>query len=240
MTSAGLIKNKSLIPFNNHIFFSFLLLMLALCGCNQNTLFEKNTTIYNALWNKFEIISFDVNIEDTSAKYNFFINVRNKTDYDYANLYLFMNTKYPSGDIEIISVQDANANGSKYFKINAKVTLNSAGPCPERMHIFFNYPEQNFVSQPPEYITKDCKTCVSKESCPILFPEEAIIASHTFEGTEEVQKYVNEEKGIFSLASEKEKSWLVTWDSPFSSYYYEVEISKNASVLGIKKIPKED
>ncbi len=151
-----------------------------------------------------------------------------------------LKSKYPSGDIEIISVQDANANGSKYFKINAKVTLNSAGPCPERMHIFFNYPEQNFVSQPPEYITKDCKTCVSKESCPILFPEEAIIASHTFEGTEEVQKYVNEEKGIFSLASEKEKSWLVTWDSPFSSYYYEVEISKNASVLGIKKIPKED
>lgn len=151
-----------------------------------------------------------------------------------------LKSKYPSGDIEIISVQDANANGSKYFKINAKVTLNSAGPCPERMHIFFNYPEQNFVSQPPEYVTKDCKTCVSKESCPILFPEEAIIASHTFEGTEEVQKYVNEEKGIFSLASEKEKSWLVTWDSPFSSYYYEVEISKNASVLGIKKIPKED
>jgi hypothetical protein len=151
-----------------------------------------------------------------------------------------LKTKYPTGDIEIISVQEMNSNGSKYFKINAKVTLNSAGPCPERMHIFFNYPEQNFVSQPPEYITKDCKICVSKLNCPVLFSEEAIIASHTFDGTEEVQKYVNEEKGVFSLANEKEKSWVVTWDSPFSGYYYEVEISKNASVLGIKKIKKSD
>lgn len=116
MTSAGSIKNKSLIPFNNHIFFSFLLLILSLCGCNQNTLFEKNVTIYNALWNKFEIISFDVNIEDTAAKYNFFINVRNKTDYDYANLYLFMNTKYPSGDISRDTIECFLAdNNGKWF-----------------------------------------------------------------------------------------------------------------------------
>lgn len=151
-----------------------------------------------------------------------------------------LKNKYPEGDISIISVQEMNTNGSKYFKINAKVTLNSAGPCPERMHIFFNYPEQNFVSQPPEHITKDCKICVSNENCPVLFPEEAIIASHTFSGTEDVQKYVNEEKGIFSLASERDKSWIVTWDSPFSMYYYEVEISKNASVLGVKKLLKGD
>ncbi len=118
MTSAGSIKNKSFISFKKQVFFSSMLLMLSLYGCHQNTLFEKNTTIYNALWNKFEIISFDVNIEDTAAKYNFFINVRNKTDYDYANLYLFMNTKYPSGDISRDTIECilADKNGKWFGK----------------------------------------------------------------------------------------------------------------------------
>lgn len=116
MTSAGSIKNKSFIPFKKQVFFSSMLLMLSLYSCHQNTLFEKNITIYNALWNKFEIISFDVNIEDTAAKYNFFINVRNKTDYDFANLYLFMNTKYPSGDISRDTIECTLAdNNGKWF-----------------------------------------------------------------------------------------------------------------------------
>ncbi|OQA01943.1 MAG: Gliding motility lipoprotein GldH precursor [Bacteroidetes bacterium ADurb.Bin408] len=85
-------------------------------GCSHPPLFEKNTTICNALWSKYEIISFDVNIEDTTAKYNFFINVRNKTDYDYANLYLFMNTKYPSGDIARDTIECLLAdNNGKWF-----------------------------------------------------------------------------------------------------------------------------
>ena len=82
-----------------------------------------------------------------------------------------------------------NEHGQKYFEVKAKVTENPETKCPGRKHIFYNYPAQNFVPQPPEVITSNCAVCV-QGICTIAFPEEAVIASHTFAGTEAVQDYL--------------------------------------------------
>ncbi|MBI2079342.1 hypothetical protein HYT84_01135 [Candidatus Micrarchaeota archaeon] len=147
--------------------------------------------------------------------------------------------RYPNADIEIIGIEDKTNNDSeKYFEIKAKVTKNSASPCPERTHIYYNYPEQNFISQPPDHITKDCKVC-KEDKCVIGFSEEAIIASHTLPGTEDVDSYIKTYKGSVPTAFETGKGWVVKWDSDLSAYFYEVTLSKDGKIVGKEKLKKE-
>jgi len=149
-----------------------------------------------------------------------------------------LHSKYPGADIEIISVQKMiNEGGSQYFEIKAKVTKNQYGPCPERMHLFYNYPVQNFVPRQPEIITADCMVCTDP-NCILVFPEEAIIASHVFKGTEAVNAYLKAHPDTKAEVSESATGWVVTWNSPDSDYYYVVEILKNNSVGFIKKVDK--
>ena len=46
-----------------------------------------------------EKLNFRIKISDTHARYNMFINVRNKEDYSFSNLYLFMQMTFPDGRI---------------------------------------------------------------------------------------------------------------------------------------------
>ncbi|MFH1470671.1 MAG: hypothetical protein ABIF01_02900 [Candidatus Micrarchaeota archaeon] len=96
--------------------------------------------------------------------------------------------KYPEGDIEVLST---NFSAGSY-KIKVKATLNASFPCPERIHLYYDYPAQQFATGLPEHITKDCKVCINVPDCVLIFPEEALIASHTFPGTEEIAQFLQE------------------------------------------------
>jgi hypothetical protein len=147
--------------------------------------------------------------------------------------------KYPEADIEIMSIKSkVNNEGREYFELKAKVTRNPATACPERIHIHYNYPSQNFVPAPNEYITRNCRVC-TEGICTLAFPEEAIIASHTFEGTEEVDNYLSRYPSAEAVYAENHDSWMVSWNSPLSMNSYEVIISKEGEVLSVSKIEKE-
>lgn len=150
-----------------------------------------------------------------------------------------LHSKYPEADMEIMVIRDMyNENGEKYYEIKAKVTEYPLTPCPERMHIYYNYPVQNFVTQPNEYITSNCEVC-TEGVCTIAFPEEAIIASHTFEGTEAVHSFVTEQDTAFPVVSEENNDWVVVWDSPVSTEYYIVTVGKGGSIESVEEIAKE-
>jgi hypothetical protein len=152
-----------------------------------------------------------------------------------------LNRLYPDADAEIISMAEKTSPaGSKYFEIKSRVTRDAATPCPRRIHIYFNYPEQNFVPQPPEYVTQNCQVCVDKTNCVIGFQEEAIIASHTLVGTEEVATFIKDNNAAYPAVTDNGDSWLVEWNSPFSTYYYNVKISKNTSLLEVQKLLKKE
>jgi len=147
--------------------------------------------------------------------------------------------KYPLADISIISIDEKTDDGEKYYSIKAKVTEDYASPCPKRMHIYYNYPEQNFIQQPTEHITTDdCEVC-GEGICTIAFPEEAIIASHTIEGTEKVNEFLEKNKYAVPYVSKTDSIWLVRWDSPTASYYYEIEINVNGQIMKEEKKIKE-
>jgi hypothetical protein len=151
-----------------------------------------------------------------------------------------LRTKYPAADIEIMTIiPKTNENGARYFEVKARVTEGANTSCPERSHIFYNYPRQNFVPQLPEVITADCAVC-AEAICTIAFPEEAIIASHTMAGTAAVRGYLNENQDATPLVTEKSggDSWLVRWDSGSATSYLTVEIHRNGTILGVSEAQK--
>jgi gliding motility-associated lipoprotein GldH len=66
-------------------------------SCEDNRFFEEYVSIPNSTWNASEQAQFEVNILDTTAQYDFYINIRNTASYPYSNLFLFINTFFPDG-----------------------------------------------------------------------------------------------------------------------------------------------
>jgi hypothetical protein len=148
-----------------------------------------------------------------------------------------LRVKYSDADISILKTKEMfNSDGNKYYEIKAKATIGLDTPCPRRMHVYYNYPVQNFVPQPAEVITQNCMVC-TEGTCILNYPEEAIIASHTFERTKAVSLFLVQAKAT-PLAEDKDSFWSVRWDSDDSTFFYNVEIDKNGEVLNVSKIEK--
>jgi len=154
--------------------------------------------------------------------------------------------KYPGADVrEIIEILPQKAtDGSDYFQLKARVTTGLNGPCPERMHIYYDYPPKNFVAQPPEYITRGCRVCIDVPVCILAFPEDAIIASHTYAGTEDVANFIKQNADVTVDAQfmDEYKSykgiWYVTWTSVSATKAYVVVLSRSDNkVLEIESVP---
>jgi len=141
-----------------------------------------------------------------------------------------LSSKYPTADIrEITEITSLSAqDGSPYYQLKARVTNGLSTPCPERIHVYYDYPPKNFVAQPPEYITKGCKVCLNVDTCSLAFPEEAIIASHTYAGAEMVSQFVKDNSDAKASASfDGTDTWTVKWSSASSGTGYTVQLSKS-------------
>ena len=155
-----------------------------------------------------------------------------------------LSSKYPVAEVrEVMEIIPGTASdGSPYYQLKARVTNGLYTPCPERMHVFYDYPPKNFVAQPPEYITKGCRVCLDSPRCIIAFPEEAIIASHTYNGTGDVEAFVKGNSDAratavyFDTLDGQAGVWRVSWASGTNSASYEVFLSKSQNaVLSVKK-----
>ncbi len=157
-----------------------------------------------------------------------------------------LNAKYDgNAEYEILSINEntpIEGEKGKYFTIKTRVTLNPESSCPERIHLYYNYPEQGFVTQPPDYITKDCEICIDQPTCQLIFNEEAIIASHIIKGTDDITQYLTQyldAKATVSAPTTEQENWIVTWDSTSADFYYIVELTRNAELINISTNFKE-
>ncbi|NTW32304.1 MAG: gliding motility lipoprotein GldH [Bacteroidetes bacterium] len=95
---------------------SFIILLLAgfitvsIVSCDQNRVYDKFKDIKGGIWNKSEIMKFEVQIDDTVSYHNFFINVRNSGNYKYCNLYIFLNTIRPDRKVSRDTIDCLLAN----------------------------------------------------------------------------------------------------------------------------------
>lgn len=83
--------------------FSKLFLILGvsfiLHSCNLNGIYNESIAIDEKGWYKDDLARFEVAVDDTLQSYDFYINIRNTTEYRYSNLYIFLNTKFPNNNI---------------------------------------------------------------------------------------------------------------------------------------------
>lgn len=76
------------------------MICLTFFSCDSDRIYEKNEEIEDHEWNADEAKVFQVLLEDTSGRYNVYVNVRNAGYYRYSNLFLFINTYLPTGEMQ--------------------------------------------------------------------------------------------------------------------------------------------
>jgi gliding motility-associated lipoprotein GldH len=74
-------------------------------------------------WNVNDKFKADIVVEDTSSSYNFYINIRNTTDYKNSNFFLFIKTKFPNGQqaIDTLECLITDGEGKWLGKGNGKI-----------------------------------------------------------------------------------------------------------------------
>ncbi len=77
--------------------FLFALTVVLFSSCDPDRVFEKNIRIPDGIWDRNNLVRFEVVVEDTITPHNLYINVRNAGMYPVSNLYLFVTTTAPSG-----------------------------------------------------------------------------------------------------------------------------------------------
>ena len=85
----------------------FLFSLIAI-SCNNNVVFEDYKTFENQIWNVDSSVVFGHSFSDTTCNYQFVIKVRHTTDYDFQNLFLFINTD----QTDTIELMLANKEGA--------------------------------------------------------------------------------------------------------------------------------
>lgn len=95
------------------IFLSLTFLSTVFYSCNPDTVFNQNVILPSDGWHKNNAVTFNVNIYDTIDTYEFGLNVRNSINYRYSNLYIFLITEFPNGNIsrDTIELNLANNEG---------------------------------------------------------------------------------------------------------------------------------
>jgi gliding motility-associated lipoprotein GldH len=78
------------------ILFSILLLIVS-PSCDNTVVFERNVPVTDGKWTKSDPVEIGFAIQDTINPVNLVINLRHTTAYEFSNLFLFVDTRYPNG-----------------------------------------------------------------------------------------------------------------------------------------------
>ena len=62
-------------------------------------MYDESVVIPEAKWDNKNVPYFDVKVEDTISVYSFALNVRHMENYRYSNLYIFLHTTFPNGNV---------------------------------------------------------------------------------------------------------------------------------------------
>lgn len=68
-------------------------------SCSSSMMYDESVVIPEAKWDNKNVPYFDVKVEDTISVYSFALNVRHIENYRYSNLYIFLHTTFPNGNV---------------------------------------------------------------------------------------------------------------------------------------------
>ena len=85
-----------------HLYIITLLLLFTACG---NYDYDERVVIPEANWSVENRVPFDVPIDDTVSIYSFGLSLRHMENYRYSNLYVFLHTTMPNGNVTHDTIQ---------------------------------------------------------------------------------------------------------------------------------------
>ena len=98
--------------FVGHIIIACMVTLL-LASCDNNVVFEENKSISDGVWKNTESVRFQFNVTDTVSFHDFYLNLRNGEEYDFSNIYVFMEMEFPNAkrSIDTINCYLADPSG---------------------------------------------------------------------------------------------------------------------------------
>ena len=96
----------------------FLSLTLLLTSCADDFVYESNMPVEGGVWDNKKAANFEFDIQDTVSLHDFFIDVRNGEQYEFSNLYVFIEMEFPNGKLAVDTLECpmADAQGNWYGK----------------------------------------------------------------------------------------------------------------------------
>ncbi len=77
---------------------SFLaIFIITFSSCDKNRVFDEYKPLKG--WHKDSLVTFELDNIDSTGVYDLFINLRNNKDYQYSNLFLITEIKFPQGKV---------------------------------------------------------------------------------------------------------------------------------------------
>lgn len=82
-----------------NLIIGFCVLLFALSSCLSKSEYESYHTLESIGWHKDSVLVFPVELKDTLAAHNLYLNIRNKGTYEFSNIWLFINIESPDGKV---------------------------------------------------------------------------------------------------------------------------------------------
>ncbi len=119
--------------------FFFVLLFITLISCEKNIFFQETQKIKGEEWATKQPCEFSVGVSDIKRSYDFYIDIRNTTDYKYSNIFFFLKTSFPGGttSMDTLEVNLAQPDGKwlgsgfgriKYLRVPIKTAVRFRRP----------------------------------------------------------------------------------------------------------------
>lgn len=88
-----------------HLLLSAIIAAVFFQSCDSSRVFEENEEIPKSLWSAKQSLVFQTNIDDTVSAHNVYLNIRNAGVYPFSNIFLFINTTLPGGQLDRDTVE---------------------------------------------------------------------------------------------------------------------------------------
>ncbi len=73
--------------------------LAVLWACQNSVVFQEQKALPAEGWHHQDYLLFEANIQDTLSLHKLYLDIRNTTDYEYSNLFLFLDIEFPDGRI---------------------------------------------------------------------------------------------------------------------------------------------
>lgn len=102
----------------NKLLYYFLVvaLVVGVVSCDRKRVFEAYHKLDENGWNKDSVVVFNVPLTDTTKNNNLYLDIRNKGNYPYSNIYLFLTVDSPDGKSLTDTVEFILADASGRWK----------------------------------------------------------------------------------------------------------------------------